>query len=489
MTSQPKDHPCSTPAKTKNSSAQSMKSKKSNESLKDRLFRSLKGLKKSSEMRNAPTGSLQSPNGSNVQKKPTKALTVKAGDSSSSASSSALNSPAISTKSNLSDIAGLKELVPEKDVCKKAIPSSFDSDTDEEPAIYDDNSSEGEEVYEKILPLGSSPVTTRKMIEPMFVVRPAPLPGDVSESEEDDEPEREDNESSEDESERRTQMNRMLKKFRKKRKDNLALERDVILPLLPFLQRADVMRCMSVCRLWNSWCMDPCLWNTIDLNGTRLNSTILTGLVVRQPKYLNLSWTNINKQQISWLISRLPRLQALSLSGCSLETISAICVCNCPLLKKLDLSWINGLDDDKVKELTSTPIDSRPGLNETKTRLRFLAEINLSGTDITDASVRLLAHHLTQLTNIDLSNCHKVTDMGIAILGAAKSSKLISLNVSSCSNISDTSLDSLKRCHNLSLLDLRDCNQVSSVACQKFVCLFTKQKLILRPSKLIEAIV
>jgi hypothetical protein len=93
------------------------------------------------------------------------------------------------------------------------------------------------------------------------------------------------------------------------------------------------------------------------------------------------------------------------------------------------------------------------------------------------------------VTHIDLSHCHKITDMGIAVLGAAKATKLKSLNISSCNNISDTSLDSLKRCSSLAQLDVRDCPQVSINGCHKFVSSLyqSKNSFIMREEKLLES--
>lgn len=130
------------------------------------------------------------------------------------------------------------------------------------------------------------------------------------------------------------------------------------------------------------WTCDPKLWPQLDLTRKKITSVILMGIVRRQPRRLNLSWTNISGRQLFWLIARLPQLQSLSLAGCSSSTVSALSTCNCPLMQSLDISWSDSLDDDVVKDLLSAPTDSRPGLLETKTRLRFLSEIRLSGKRI-----------------------------------------------------------------------------------------------------------
>ncbi|GIY20311.1 hypothetical protein CDAR_206161 [Caerostris darwini] len=251
--------------------------------------------------------------------------------------------------------------------------------------------------------------------------------------------------------------------------ENLAVEKEVMLPVFQFLSVKDLYACQLVCKTWNRWSVDPRLWTVMDLTRKKISANTLVGIIRRQPVTLNLSWTNLSRKQLAWLIARLPQMKELILSGCSSASVVALCTCNCPLLRSLDLSWVEGLNDSVIRDLLSPPPDSRPGFIENKTRLRHLTEVKLAGADISDVSVRLLAHHLPLLSKLDLSHCHKVTDMGIAVLGAAKATRLQFLDVSSCSNITDTSLEALKRCNNLAHLDLRDCGQVTEAACSKFV--------------------
>lgn len=54
-------------------------------------------------------------------------------------------------------------------------------------------------------------------------------------------------------------------------------------------------------------CLDKRLWSRIDLSVKRtITPQALTGIIKRQPLILDLSWTNISKKQLSWLIGRLP---------------------------------------------------------------------------------------------------------------------------------------------------------------------------------------
>ncbi len=54
-------------------------------------------------------------------------------------------------------------------------------------------------------------------------------------------------------------------------------------------------------------CCDKRLWTHIDLKRCKsITPLMLSGIIRRQPITLNLSWTNISKKQLSWLINRLP---------------------------------------------------------------------------------------------------------------------------------------------------------------------------------------
>lgn len=254
-----------------------------------------------------------------------------------------------------------------------------------------------------------------------FKVRPAPLEEDVSESdEEEEEVEEEDDDSDEpneddsnDEGEesntkqksnkaerirkkiRERKIRQTFKKFDRQFRENLAEEKDAIVPVFRYLERQDLINCMVVSKLWNGkffhlitlfkiffldWCFDPSLWRQLTVPANlKINSFILIGIVRRQPKFLDLSWVKINDKQMSWLLPRLPQLQSLQLAGMNAMAVSSLHSCNCPLLAVLDLSWIDSLCDDLICSLLSKPPDFRPGLLELKSRLRFLSSLSLAG--------------------------------------------------------------------------------------------------------------
>ena len=122
------------------------------------------------------------------------------------------------------------------------------------------------------------------------------------------------------------------------------MRREVWMTVFSHLTHRDLCVCMRVCRTWNRWwvqdvprswtrvvrisshsahgkvspaclarCCDKRLWKHINLNRCKsITPLMLSGIIRRQPVALDLSWTNISKKQLSWLINRLPGEDTLS---------------------------------------------------------------------------------------------------------------------------------------------------------------------------------
>uniref|UniRef100_A0A8C3G1U9 [histone H3]-dimethyl-L-lysine(36) demethylase n=1 Tax=Cyclopterus lumpus TaxID=8103 RepID=A0A8C3G1U9_CYCLU len=243
-------------------------------------------------------------------------------------------------------------------------------------------------------------------------------------------------------------------------------EREVWVSVFRYLSRADLCVCMAVCKNWYKWCLDKRLWARIDLSIKRtITPQALTGITKRQPITLDLSWTNISKKQLNWLVGRLPGLKDLMVAGCSWLTISALCSSGCPLLRSLDLRYADGVKDSQIRDLVTPPgCDNR-------SQFRTMQCLRLAGLDISDATLRLVIRHMPHLTKLDLSHCNSLTDNSINLLTAVGSSTrntLTELNLGGCSKLTDTSLKYLRRLSCISLLDLRGCNGVSRKACEAF---------------------
>uniref|UniRef100_A0A3B5KYB0 [histone H3]-dimethyl-L-lysine(36) demethylase n=1 Tax=Xiphophorus couchianus TaxID=32473 RepID=A0A3B5KYB0_9TELE len=244
-------------------------------------------------------------------------------------------------------------------------------------------------------------------------------------------------------------------------------EREVWVSVFRYLNRTDLCVCMAVCKNWYKWCLDKRLWARIDLSIKRtVTPQALTGIIKRQPVTLDLSWTNISKKQLNWLIGRLPGLKDLMLSGCSWSSISALCSTGCPLLRSLDLRNAYGVKDAQIRDLVIPPgCDNR-------SQLRSMQCLRLAGLDIGDPTLRLVIRHMPHLTKLDLSHCNSLTDHSINLLTAVGSSTrntLTELNLGGCSKLTDTCLKYLRRLSCISLLDLRGCKGVTRKACEAFI--------------------
>ncbi|XP_053092167.1 lysine (K)-specific demethylase 2Ba isoform X1 [Pangasianodon hypophthalmus] len=251
------------------------------------------------------------------------------------------------------------------------------------------------------------------------------------------------------------------------------VQREVWLAIFSHLSHRELCVCMRVCRTWNRWCCDKHLWTKINVSRCKsITPLMLSGIIRRQPIMLDLSWTNISKKQLSWLINRLPGLRVLILSGCSWAAVSALCTSSCPLLRSLDLQWVEGLRDTQIKDLLSPPTDNRPGQMDTRSKLRNVLDLRLSGLDITDVSLRLIIKNMPLLKHLDLSYCNHVNDQSVNLLTAAGTTtrdSLTDINLSVCNRITDQSLSYFKRCASICRIDLRFCKQVSRQACERFI--------------------
>ncbi|XP_073442081.1 lysine-specific demethylase 2B isoform X4 [Dendrobates tinctorius] len=251
------------------------------------------------------------------------------------------------------------------------------------------------------------------------------------------------------------------------------MQREVWMAIFSYLSHRDLCICMSVCKTWNRWCCDKRLWTHIDQNRCKsITPLMLSGIIRRQPVSLDLSWTNISKKQLSWLMNRLPALRELNLSGCSWIAVSALCSSSCPLLRSLNVQWVEGLKDAQMRDLLSPPTDNRPGQMDNRSKLRNITELRLAGLDITDTSLRLMIRHMPLLSKLDLSFCNHVTDQSINLLTAVGTSTRDSLSeviLSDCNNVTDQCLTYFKRCGNICLIDLRFCKQVTKESCEQFI--------------------
>ncbi|XP_050442389.1 jmjC domain-containing histone demethylation protein 1 isoform X2 [Adelges cooleyi] len=241
---------------------------------------------------------------------------------------------------------------------------------------------------------------------------------------------------------------------------------DALVPVFKFLSADDLKNCSLVCKDWYTATINPALWNRMDLTETVVTSKLIKYVMVRQPKVLILDWCKITKEQLLWLLVRLPQSKALSLQGCSLSIVSCLRSCMCPMLTSLNLSFVPTLDDATLHHILSPPLDHRPGLVDLTCRLSNLKSLKLAGGHITDAGVKTIAKVLPKLSMLDLSQCHPITDKGVETL--SQISGLSTLQLSGCTSISELSLKHLTKCKSLTYLDVRH-TELTKTSINKFV--------------------
>jgi len=252
-------------------------------------------------------------------------------------------------------------------------------------------------------------------------------------------------------------LDKVFRRYRAEGVSKLMEERAVMLPVFQYLTTAEIVACSIVCRSWHIITLDPSLWTTVNLTKKKMSSQLLSVTVQKQPVKLILDWTNIGKQHLNWLLPRIPQTKDLSVAGLDYTpTVATLNTCNAPLLQSLNLSFVGNLTDTAMHKLLTNPRDTRPGLLDKKSRLKNLKKLVLSGTEISDVTLRYITQCLPQMSDLNISNCWKITDAGLAQLSTpdvSTTETLTSLNLSSCKAISDSGVIHLKRCSNLVRLD------------------------------------
>ena len=82
-----------------------------------------------------------------------------------------------------------------------------------------------------------------------------------------------------------------------------------------------------------------------------------------------------------------------------------------------------------------------------------------------------MTQHAGSIAKLDLSTCSRITDAGIAQLGAPDSpslENLTHLNISGCPQLTNISLDHLRRCRNLKYLNIRNIPGITIAGLSKF---------------------
>ncbi|XP_077380331.1 lysine (K)-specific demethylase 2Aa isoform X2 [Festucalex cinctus] len=245
-------------------------------------------------------------------------------------------------------------------------------------------------------------------------------------------------------------------------------QKEVWVSVFRYLNRAELIKCMTVCKAWYKWSFDKHLWSHLDVSRFNpLSNQALAGIIKHQPTSLDLSWTPLAKRQLNCLLARLPGLRELRVAGLSWSCLSALVSPTLPFLRLLDLRWCEGIKDTQFKELLT-----HHGPESSRCRLKNIVALHLSGLDINESSIRLMQRHMPHLEKLDLAHCKNITDSSIALLAAGGTHTRNNLNeliLSGCYQLSDGCMSYLKRISSLTLLDIRGCKNISMEACNAFI--------------------
>ena len=135
-----------------------------------------------------------------------------------------------------------------------------------------------------------------------------------------------------------------------------------MLPIFQKLSTIDLSSCALVSKTWLSIVQDPSLWSSVKLDNMKITPHLLSLIVQRQPISLSLTCCQLGKQQLTWLLPRIPQTRIMYLIGLDyVSSVAALSTVNTPMLQELDLSFVTSLNDGALYKILSAPRDSRPG--------------------------------------------------------------------------------------------------------------------------------
>ncbi|XP_075455745.1 F-box and leucine-rich repeat protein 13 isoform X2 [Ascaphus truei] len=176
-----------------------------------------------------------------------------------------------------------------------------------------------------------------------------------------------------------------------------------VLKIFGYVDLIDLARCAEVCRSWKMITQSNNLLSNIDFSAVRHRA---------QDKNI----VNILRKCRFYVV----RINLRSCSSLQWPTYKGIS--ECKNLQELNVSECQGLNDESMRIIC----EGCPAL----------LYLNLSHTDITNATLRMMSRCLLNLQYLSLAYCRKFTDKGLQYLPSGKGcNKLIYLDLSGCTQI------------------------------------------------------
>lgn len=215
------------------------------------------------------------------------------------------------------------------------------------------------------------------------------------------------------------------------------LPRAIAIKIFSYLNIEELSICRAVSREWNIMTQSPSLWAKIDYSVCRHQVS---------------DYAAAKHSQISRLY-----LSRLNLSGTCLELSTYKAFASCRNVQQLNLSNSVYLSDDHVQTITE--------------RMPALLALDLSHTNITDASLRFISKTGVNIQFLRLAYCTKFTSHGLYYLGTGEGCRLLrSVDLSGCLQIPSNGFKSLANgCLYLKSLHLNNLYSLEDVAVDNFL--------------------
>ncbi|XP_048356504.1 dynein regulatory complex subunit 6 isoform X2 [Sphaerodactylus townsendi] len=223
------------------------------------------------------------------------------------------------------------------------------------------------------------------------------------------------------------------------------LPQNALVQIFQYLNLIDLGRCSQVCQSWNTMTHVCSIWSSINFSQVKdkiedhIGGNIL------------LKWR-----------ACVVHLNLHSCAALQWHTFKSIGLCK--NLQELNVSKCQGLNDELMRLVS----EGCPAL----------LHLNLSHTDITNGTLRLLSRSFSNLQHLNLAYCRKFTDKGLQYLGSGRGChKLIYLDLSGCLQITVEGFKSIaKSCSGIQHLVINEmptltdrCIQALVGKCQKII--------------------
>ncbi|RWR79495.1 F-box/LRR-repeat protein 15-like protein [Cinnamomum micranthum f. kanehirae] len=237
---------------------------------------------------------------------------------------------------------------------------------------------------------------------------------------------------------------------------------DLLHMVFSFLNHIDLCRAASVCRQWRAASAHEDFWRCLDFENRSISLRQFADMCHRYPNATELNIfgaPSVDLLVMEAMLS-LRNIETLILGKGPLNDTFFHSITDCRALKRLSISEAplgNGVQEitiihEKLIHLQVT----RCRVLRISIRCPLLRTLSLKRSNMTNANL-----YCTQLLELDIAACHKLSDAGIRT-AATSCASLTNLDMSNCSCVSDETLREIAlSCHNLRVLNSSYCANIS----------------------------